>query len=211
MNIVNNINPNVKPYLWAFIFMIIVAIICFFSSCSPLAPYKKVAADYPRSQEKRTILAPVCKIEFPVEKGKDSSSTTTTVIIKDTSANTALHAKIDQLASLLAQRPDCPQINKDSLYELIRGQIKPEIHNTVKTERIVETKVDSAGMIILQTQYNQLRQDYWKVVDESKAKDDKITSLQADLKKANQWKLYFGILAIVVGGYIGLRAFKKIP
>lgn len=197
---------------------VIVAFVCLglflvvlFTGCSPLAPYKKVAADYPRSQEKRNILAPVCKIEFPVEKGKDSSSTTTTVIVKDTSANSALRAKIDQLGTALSQRPDCPQIDKDSLYEAIRSQIKPETHTITKIERIVETKIDSAGMIVLITQYNQLRQDYQKSVNEGVAKDDKIANLQSDVKDANKWKLYFGILAIVVGGYFILRVMKKVP
>lgn len=205
------INPNVKPWIWVFIFIVLVGILIIFSGCSELRPYKQVASDYPRSQEKRTLLAPVCKIEFPVEKGKDSSSTSTTIIVKDTSANAGLRDKIAELAAQLAQRPDCPQINSDSLYEAIKAQIKPEVHTVTNTVRVVETEIDSAGIVVLQTQYAQLQFDYTQKVNEGKEKDLKIAKQEQDIKDARRWMLYFAILAFVVAGYIVLRIIKKVP
>lgn len=42
-------------------------------SCSPLRHYKAVAEDPQRSEEKRSILAPICAEEFPNIKSVDSS------------------------------------------------------------------------------------------------------------------------------------------
>lgn len=205
------INPNVKPWLYIIGIAILILIIALFSGCNELRHYNKVAADYPRSQEKRNILAPVCKLEFPAEARKDSSSETKTETVKDTSGNVALRAEIRRLASKLAERPDCPQLNEDSAFAAIKAQIKPDTVKTTTKVKVVETKIDSAGMVVLQTQYGQLQFDYTQKVNEAKEKDLKIKQQEQDIKDARKWILYFGILAFVVAGYVVLRILKKVP
>lgn len=206
-----SINPNVKPWLYGVVIAILIVIVAIFSGCSELRPYKQIAADYPRSQEKRSLLAPVCKAEFPAEARKDSSTETKTETVKDTSGNAALRAEIGKLAAKLAERPDCPQFNVDSAFEAIKAQIKPDTVRVTTKVKVVETKIDSAGIIVLQDQYAQLRFDYTQKVNEIKERDVTIANQKEQIKDAKKWILYFGILAFVVGGYIVLRILKKVP
>ena len=118
------------------------------ASCSSLRHYKKVAKDAPRNEAKRNILAPVCAIEFPVKNKVDS------IVVTEYKADTANELKlkliIKQLAKQLEQRPECPQIDADSLYYEFKKSIKPD---TIKiTTKVKETLFDSAKFKILQNE-----------------------------------------------------------
>jgi outer membrane murein-binding lipoprotein Lpp len=205
------LNHRIKYYVWIIVATLVAIVLVFLAGCSPLRKYKAVAADYPRSQEKREILAPVCKLEFPAEARKDSSSSEKTVIVKDTSANALLRSQIAELSRKLSERPDCPQINSDSLYEAIKSKIKPEVHETTKTVRVIETKIDSAGMVVLQTQYRQLKADYDQKEIALQTANKEIDRLNIALDKEGKWKIYFFILLAVSVGYVVLRIMKKVP
>ncbi len=124
------------------------------ASCSSLRHYKKVAKDTPRSEAKRNILAPVCAIEFPVKNSIDSIVVTEYKV--DTSNENRLKQIIRQLSKQLEQRPECPQIDADSMYYAIASSIKPD---TVKiTTKIKETKFDSAAFKVLQLQTDKYMQ-----------------------------------------------------
>jgi len=128
---------------------IIILILAFtLTSCSGLRHYKKVAKDTPRSEAKRNILAPVCAIEFPVKNSIDSIVVTEYKV--DTSNENRLKQIIRQLAKQLEQRPECPQIDADSLYYEFKKSIKPD---TIKiTTKVKETLFDSAKFKILQNE-----------------------------------------------------------
>lgn len=142
---------------------IIILILAFtLTSCSGLRHYKKVAKDTPRSEAKRNILAPVCAIEFPVKNSIDSIVVTEYKV--DTSNENRLKQIIRQLSKQLEQRPECPQIDADSMYYAIASSIKPD---TVKiTTKIKETKFDSAAFKVLQMQTDKHLQDAQLKYDE---------------------------------------------
>ena len=118
------------------------------ASCGSLRHYKKVAKDTPRSEAKRNILAPVCAIEFPVKNSIDSIVVTEYKV--DTANELKLKLIIKQLAKQLEQRPECPQIDADSLYYEFKKSIKPD---TIKiTTKVKETLFDSAKFKILQNE-----------------------------------------------------------
>ena len=94
------------------------------ASCGSLRHYKKVAKDAPRNEAKRNLLAPICALEFPVKNKVDS------IVVTEYKADTANELKlkliIKQLAKQLEQRPECPQIDADSLYDAVKNSIKPD-------------------------------------------------------------------------------------
>jgi len=142
---------------------IIILILAFtLASCSSLRHYKKVAKDAPRTEAKRNILAPICAFEFPVKNKVDS------IVVTEYKADTANELKlkqiIRQLSKQLEQRPECPQIDADSLYDAVKNSIKP---GTLKiTTKIKETKFDSAAFKVLQMQTDKHLQDAQLKYDE---------------------------------------------
>ena len=135
---------------------IIILILAFtLTSCSGLRHYKKVAKDTPRSEAKRNILAPICALEFPVKNKVDSIVVTEYKV--DTSNENRLKQIIRQLSKQLEQRPECPQIDADSLYYEFKKSIKPD---TIKiTTKVKETLFDSAKFKILQNETDKHLQD----------------------------------------------------
>lgn len=118
------------------------------ASCGSLRHYKKVAKDAPRNEAKRNLLAPICALEFPVKNKVDS------IVVTEYKADTANELKlkliIKQLAKQLEQRPECPQIDADSLYDAVKNSIKPD---TLKiTTKVKERIFDSAAFKVLQLQ-----------------------------------------------------------
>lgn len=131
------------------------------ASCSSLRHYKKVAKDATRTESKRNILAPICALEFPVKNKVDS------IVVTEYKADTANELKlkliIKQLAKQLEQRPECPQIDADSLYYELKKSIKPD---TIKiTTKVKETLFDSAKFKILQLTTDKYLQDAQKKYD----------------------------------------------
>jgi hypothetical protein len=172
------------------------------NSCNTLRHYKKVAKDAPRSEAKRDILASVCAVEFPVVPKTDTLIETVT--ITDTSNERNLKAIIKQLAKQLSDRPECPQVNVDSLHDAIVSSIKPTIIN--KTKTVTNTVLDSAAMHIAQNKYDDLlkqhddsvkvlvdiREDY----EELKANTNSSKWLLKQFLKLNWWWMLLLSLAI---------------
>lgn len=124
------------------------------ASCGSLRHYKKVAKDAPRNEAKRNLLAPICALEFPVKNKVDS------IVVTEYKADTANELKlkliIKQLAKQLEQRPECPQIDADSLYDAVKNSIKPD---TLKiTTKVKERIFDSAAFKVLQLQTDKYMQ-----------------------------------------------------
>ena len=200
---------------------IIILILAFtLTSCSGLRHYKKVAKDTPRSEAKRNILAPVCAIEFPVKNKVDS------IVVTEYKADTANELKlkliIKQLAKQLEQRPECPQIDADSLYYEFKKSIKPD---TIKiTTKVKETLFDSAKFKILQNETDKHLQDAQLKYDElgiayqkSEANfykaNARVKQLEAGTKNNIQLAKWFlkhnwWWLLIMVGLFIGYKYLK---
>lgn len=190
------------------------------NSCNTLRHYKKVAKDAPRSEAKRDILAPVCAVEFPVKNSVDS-----TVVIEyvaDTTNEARLKKIIKQLAAQLSSRPECPQVDEDSLLIELKKSIKPD---TVKiTTKVKETKFDSAAFKTLQLQTDkhlenaQLKYDeLGKAFEKSEANfykaNARVKQLEAGTKSNLQlakWflKINWWWLLITLGLFIGYRYLK---
>lgn len=176
-------------------------------SCSPLRHYKKVAKDQPRDKAKRELLAPVCAIEFPVIASKTETKIDTIYAPVDTGAISTLKITVRQLLRQLQQRPECPQINEDSLIDAVKSTIKPQV-KTVH-HYTTETVLDSAAMVVAQTKYSNLLNQY---EDSLKAFDN----LRKDHKqlvnntKSNRWlikqflKLNWWWLLLVAGATTAL-------
>jgi hypothetical protein len=179
-----------------------------------------VAKDAPRSEAKRDILASVCAVEFPVKNSVDS-----TVVIEyvaDTTNEARLKKIIKQLAAQLSSRPECPQVDEDSLLIELKKSIKPD---TVKiTTKVKETKFDSAAFKTLQLQTDkhlenaQLKYDeLGKAFEKSEANfykaNARVKQLEAGTKSNLQlakWflKINWWWLLITLGLFIGYRYLK---
>jgi len=145
-------NLNIREWL---VYIVLVTVVVFIAtSCSSLRHYNKVAKDAPRNEAKRNLLAPICALEFPVKNKVDS------IVVTEYKADTAnenrLKQIIRQLAKQLEQRPECPQIDADSLYYELKKSIKPD---TIKiTTKVKETLFDSAAFKVLQLQTDKYMQ-----------------------------------------------------
>jgi len=145
-------NLNIREWL---VYIVLVTVVVFIAtSCSSLRHYNKVAKDAPRNEAKRNLLAPICALEFPVKNKVDS------IVVTEYKADTANELKlkliIKQLAKQLEQRPECPQIDADSLYYELKKSIKPD---TIKiTTKVKETLFDSAAFKVLQLQTDKYMQ-----------------------------------------------------
>jgi len=140
---------------WLVYTVLAIAVVFMAISCSPLRHYNKVAKDAtPRSEAKRNILAPVCSAEFPNKQSVDS--TIEYIYLPDTTENNNLKIIIKQLLRQLQQRPECPQIDADSLYDAVKNSIKPD---TLKiTTKVKERIFDSAAFKVLQLQTDKYMQ-----------------------------------------------------
>lgn len=152
-------NLNIRE--WLVYIVLAIAVVFMETSCSPLRHYNKVAKDAPRNEAKRNLLAPICALEFPVKNKVDS------IVVTEYKADTANELKlkliIKQLAKQLEQRPECPQIDADSLYYELKKSIKPD---TIKiTTKVKETLFDSAKFKILQLTTDKYLQDAQKKYD----------------------------------------------
>jgi len=145
-------NLNIREWL---VYIVLATAVVFIAiSCSSLRHYNKVAKDAPRNEAKRNLLAPICALEFPVKNKVDS------IVVTEYKADTANELKlkliIKQLAKQLEQRPECPQIDADSLYYELKKSIKPD---TIKiTTKVKETLFDSAAFKVLQLQTDKYMQ-----------------------------------------------------
>ena len=146
-------NLNIRE--WLVYTVLAIAVVFMAISCSPLRHYNKVAKDAtPRSEAKRNILAPVCVAEFPNKQSVDS--TIEYIYLPDTTENNNLKIIIKQLLRQLQQRPECPQIDADSLYDAVKNSIKPD---TLKiTTKVKERIFDSAAFKVLQLQTDKYMQ-----------------------------------------------------
>lgn len=200
------INNKYDVGYWVVVIMLLLTI---FFSCSPLRHYKKVSKDIPRSEAKRAILAPICANEFPVK------ATTDTVVeystIADSTKIIQLKRIIKEMQRELEQRPECPQIDADSLYQVILSTIPKD--TIVKSKIITRIVEDSSKLKIAETKYNELLQDFYKLDATYIATDKQLKELQDNvdsnsflLKKlfAKNWWWILAILA-VIGLYFYIR------
>jgi len=170
---------------------IIILILAFtLTSCSGLRHYKKVAKDAtPRSEAKRNILAPVCVAEFPNKQSIDSSIEY--IYLPDTTENNQLKIIIKQLLRQLQQRPECPQIDEDSLYDAIKSNIKTD---TLRIKEKVTIKtIDSAYIYQLtsafEKNYNTLQKSYYDSLSELRQVKKELQDMKENTHK-NKWLVW---------------------
>jgi hypothetical protein len=200
------INNKYDVGYWVVVTMLLLTI---FFSCSPLRHYKKVANDIPRSEAKRAILAPICANEFPVKEITDTVVEYST--IADSTKIIQLKRIIKEMQRELEQRPECPQIDADSLYQVILSTIPKD--TIVKSKIITRIVEDSSKLKIAETKYNELLQDFYKLDATYIATDKQLKELQDNvdsnsflLKKlfAKNWWWILAIL-VVIGLYFYIR------
>lgn len=211
-------NLNIREWL---VYIVLVTVVVFIAiSCSPLRHYNKVAKDAtPRSEAKRNILAPVCVAEFPNKQSVDTA--VEYIYIADTADNYNLKIIIKQLLRQLQQRPECPQIDEDSLYEAIKSNIKTD---TLRIKEKVTIKtIDSAYIYqltsVFEKNYNTLQRSYYdslselrqvkKELQELKDNTHKNKWLVWQLIKINWWWLLIA-LCIIVTIYLSKSKVNKI-
>jgi hypothetical protein len=200
------INNKYDVGYWVVVTILLLTI---FFSCSPLRNYKKVANDIPRSEAKRAILAPICANEFPVKEKIDTVVEYST--ITDSTKIIQLKRIIKEMQRELEKRPECPQIDVDSLYEVILSTIPKD--TIVKSKIITRIVEDSSKLKIAETKYNEILQDFYKLDATYIATDKQLKELQENvdsnlflLKKlfAKNWWWILAILA-VIGLYFYIR------
>lgn len=170
-------------------------------SCNPLRHYQKVARDqYPRSAEKRKILAPICAVEFPVQSGDPMLTKTeidSTAYNALKSSNTALLQQYIQLQdSIYHLNPTTEnKALKDSaayVLNFLKTYSPPSILDIRYYERQVP---DSAKQQQLSDARDTEYRGRLKAEAERTAKDDQLTETKAEL---NKWLWRFWILAGIV-------------
>ena len=163
----------------------------------------------PRSEAKRNILAPICANEYPVKEKIDPVIEYTA--IPNTVKEQYLKYIIKQLQRQLEQQPECPQIDADSLYQVILSTIPKD--TIVKSKIITRIVEDSSKLKIAETKYNELLQDFYKLDATYIATDKQLKELQDNvdsnsflLKKlfAKNWWWILAIL-VVIGGYFYIK------
>lgn len=184
------------------------------TGCSSLKHYKKVANDTQRNDVKRNLLAPVCAAEFPVKKSTDSIVVVEYQTIVDTSKEAYLKATIKQLLKQLQQRPECPQINEDSLFDAVKSSIKPDVVTKTVTTKIKETVLDSAAMKVAQIKYDQLAIAFQKSEANFYKANARVKQLEDGTKNNVQLAKWFlkhnwWWLLILIGLFIGYQLLKS--
>jgi len=181
-------NLNIREWL---VYTVLATAVVFIAiSCSPLRHYNKVAKDaMPRSEAKRNILAPVCSAEFPNKQSVDS--TIEYIYLPDTTENNQLKIIIKQLLRQLQQRPECPQIDEDSLYDAIKSSIKTD---TLRIKEKVTIKtIDSAYIYQLtsafEKNYNTLQKSYYDSLSELRQVKKELQELKDNTHK-NKWLVW---------------------
>ena len=170
-------------------FVLLVMMFAIFS-CNTLRYYKRVAKDAtPRSEAKRNILAPVCVAEFPNKQSVDS--TIEYIYLPDTTENNNLKIIIKQLLRQLQQRPECPQIDEDSLYDAIKSNIKTD---TLRIKEKVTIKtIDSAYIYQLtsafEKNYNTLQKSYYDSLSELRQVKKELQDMKENTHK-NKWLVW---------------------
>ena len=195
------INNKYDVGYWVVVIMLLLTI---FFSCSPLRHYKKVSKDIPRSEAKRAILAPICANEFPNKQSVDS--TIEYIYLPDTTENNNLKIIIKQLLRQLQQRPECPQIDEDSLYNAIKSGIKID---TVRIkEKVTIRTIDSAYIYQLTQQhdikYNVLLKKLNDTTEALHQSQDKVNYYEQGVKSNKQllkwfWKLNWWWIMLLMG------------
>jgi len=142
-----------------------------------------------RSEAKRNILAPVCVAEFPNKQSIDSSIEY--IYLPDTTENNQLKIIIKQLLRQLQQRPECPQIDEDSLYDAIKSNIKTD---TLRIKEKVTIKtIDSAYIYQLtsafEKNYNTLQKSYYDSLSELQQVKKELQELKENTHK-NKWLVW---------------------
>lgn len=192
-----------------------VLLICsILAGCSSLKPYKKVANDTQRNEAKRNLLAPVCATEFPVKKSTDSVVVIEYQTIVDTTKESYLKATIKQLLKQLQQRPECPQINEDSLFDAVKSSIKPDVVTKTVTTKIKETVLDSAAMKVAQIKYDELAIAFQKSEANFYKANTRVKQLEDGTKSNIQLGKWFlkhnwWWLLILIGLFIGYQLLKS--
>lgn len=181
--------------------LIIVGVLISFFGCSPLRPYNKVASDqYPRSDKKREILAPVCAVEFPVKPGDRvlvKVETDSTLYNALKSSNTALLEQFIHLRDSIYQLNPTPENKslKDSatyVLNFLETYAPPALVDVRYYERKV---LDSAKQQQLTDARDSEYRGRLKAEAERTAKESQLKETE---KKLTKWITYFCILAGVV-------------
>lgn len=181
-------NLNIRE--WLVYIVLAIAVVFMETSCSSLRHYNKVAKDAtPRSEAKRNILAPVCVAEFPNKQSIESSIEY--IYLPDTTENNQLKIIIKQLLRQLQQRPECPQIDEDSLYDAIKSNIKTD---TLRIKEKVTIKtIDSAYIYQLtsafEKNYNTLQKSYYDSLSELQQVKKELQELKENTHK-NKWLVW---------------------
>lgn len=195
---------NIKE--WIVYIALLLATLFTITSCSSIRYYKKVAKDStPRSEAKRNILAPVCVAEFPNKQNVDTA--VEYIYIADTTDNYNLKIIIKQLLRQLQQRPECPQIDEDSLYDAIKSNIKTD---TLRIKEKVTIKtIDSAYIYQLTQQreirYNVLQKKLNDTINALHLSQDKVNYYEQGVKSNKQllkwfWKLNWWWIMLLICG-----------
>lgn len=208
-------NLNIRE--WIAYIVLLLATLFTITSCSSIRYYKKVAKDAtPRSEAKRNILAPVCVAEFPNKQSVDTA--VEYIYIADTADNYNLKVIIKQLLRQLQQRPECPQIDEDSLYNAIKSSIKID---TIKVkEKVTIHTIDSAYIYQLTQQhdirYNVLLKKLNDTTEALHQSQDKVNYYEQGVKSNKQllkwfWKLNWWWIMLLIGAtsaivWIGKKA-----
>lgn len=184
------------------------------NSCSGIKHYKYVAKDNNITKKKKDILAPVAARLFPVIPTKVEESTSKdTVYRADTTGYSLLRRMIKQLQWQLQQKPECPQIDADSLESEIRKNIKPDTIRYYTTKYSKETVLDSAVMQIAQSNYERLLSKYDSLFSKSEKYKEERDTLTKGTKSNKQlfiWllKKNWLLLSIIVGLFVAYKLLK---
>ena len=209
-----NATPNGKDVNTLLVIYLILILITIFSITSCKSPekimdkaYKTVSTDpAPASEKRKAQLAPWVAANFPVRESVVEKE----VIVKeiDTTRYAFFRDYIRQLNYQLSLA-NCPEINTDSLLQVAKESITPEVIIKTKTKEILS--LDTTGNWLREKKMQELIAEIAatngkKQIAEQKLEEEKIKS-----DKKDKWLWYFiASLVILVLSHI-LRSKLTLP
>lgn len=196
------INPNAKPFLFAFAFFLLLVLIIFLNSCTSPArklqkSYMNVLSDSAKMEDMRVVVQRLWPCIPAI--GKPGKTITVVNTVEDTMQINELKRKLNSIIFV-------PTMNIDSIKQSIISQIHPLIIHTNSIR--VDTVPDTQAIQLMQSRVDAAKQAENTANGQIISKDKQIQATQSD---ANKWRMYaigtWSLLGVILGISVYLKFF----
>lgn len=209
-----NVNPNGKVVNTILALFLVATLLLIFSITSCKSPekimdkaYKTVSTDpAPATEKRKAQLSSWVAANFPVRERVIEKE----VVVKeiDTTRYAFFRAYISQLNQQLSIQ-NCPTINADSLLQVAKESIKPEVIIKTKTKEILS--LDTTGNWLREKKMQELISEIAATKGQKKVAEDNLENEKVKSGKKDKYLWYFiASLVVLVLSHI-LRSKLSLP